>query len=127
MVPTEVVLFYTSIIGVLDGVLKDYPKADYLPLRWGILAGGVAAVAIAILVPFFHAKTQAGNQLGAKKLPTLPLVGGEVSFVVWALVVPGSALYYQVTAPTLPVLVGVISAIGVFLAAAVFRPLGLTS
>jgi hypothetical protein len=118
LIPTEVILFYSSVIGVLEGVVKSTPANSYVPLRWAIMLCGVIAVAVTVLIAFFR-----GKELGGKSFPTAMLTAVEVSFLAWAAIIPGSALYYVLKSPTLPVVIGIISATGVFLASVVFRPL----
>ena len=118
LIPTEVVVAYTSLIGVLAGVLKDSPDQTYVPLRWSLLIAGALAVVIAVLVGFY---ARVGGS--RRKPPMLELGAGVFAFVAWGLVTPGSALYFVTDPPTLPVTVGVITAVGYFAAAAVFLPL----
>ncbi|MFJ9455386.1 hypothetical protein ACIRST_09930 [Kitasatospora sp. NPDC101447] len=151
-VPTEVIALYTTVLGVLTGVVKDDPLATYLPLRWVLYGGCILGTAAAFFATYAFTGTPAAKEPGgedpaASRLP--PLVGsgtpqpapsrpedktrkseppvaeacmGCFSFAVWGLVIPGSPLYVVLHAPTLPVVVTVLGAVGTFLATSIFAP-----
>ncbi|MFG2328747.1 hypothetical protein ACGFMM_03905 [Streptomyces sp. NPDC048604] len=56
--PTEVIVLYTSVLGVLTGVLKDDPTASYVPLRWTLYGGCILATAIALNVTYVFASVE---------------------------------------------------------------------
>ncbi|WP_046778071.1 hypothetical protein [Streptomyces yangpuensis] len=149
--PTEVIVLYTSVLGVLSGVLEDDDAASYVPLRWGLYCGCILATALALNVTYVftgvqrkeevgsrggplppnrsddaatspHAKPDNDNDAGKEGMPVAETLMACVSFAVWGLVVPGSPLYVILLPPTLPVVVAVLSAAGTFFAAVVFAP-----
>jgi hypothetical protein len=115
LVPTEVVVFYTTVIGILAGLLKDYPNSHVRPASMGNPGRRSARRACR--------RVHALHCLPRDKFPLLELVAAEVAFVAWGIVVPGSVLYFILDLPTLPLTVGVVTAIGTFLVVVVFRSL----
>lgn len=149
--PTEVIVLYTSVLGVLTGVLEDNDAASYVPLRWALYGGCLLATALALNVTYVFTRVQrkgepenrstndnlppialtapapqpepADDKRGTQEgMPVAETVMACVSFAVWGLVVPGSPLYVILQPPTLPVVVAVLSAAGTFVAAVVFAP-----
>ncbi|MGW2251399.1 hypothetical protein ACWCXH_14470 [Kitasatospora sp. NPDC001660] len=51
-IPTEVIVLYTTVLGVLTGVLKDNPLATYLPLRWILYGSCIFATGLALAVTY---------------------------------------------------------------------------
>ncbi|MER7585767.1 hypothetical protein [Kitasatospora sp. NPDC097691] len=155
-VPTEVIALYTTVLGVLTGVLKDDPLATYLPLRWVLYGGCILGTALAFVATYAFTDAPAAEESGAedplsgaalRDLPPLVEPGaaqaaprspkdrtrkseppvaeacmGCFSFAVWGLVIPGSPLYVVLHAPTLPVVVTILSAVGTFVATSIFAP-----
>ncbi|MFJ9447844.1 hypothetical protein ACIRRH_39345 [Kitasatospora sp. NPDC101235] len=63
-VPTEVIVLYTTVLGVLTGVLKGDVTATYLPLRWILYGGCIAGSALAFNLTYQLTKTQSAPAPG---------------------------------------------------------------
>jgi hypothetical protein len=118
IIPTEVVAAYTSVLGVLSAVVGSNAENEYVPLRWALWGASAIAVVLAVAVAYYTSAER-----GSRSFPVGTSVGGVVAFLAWGIVVPGSALYFVLDDPLLPVMVGVISAAGVFLVKSVIQPL----
>ncbi|WP_327188053.1 hypothetical protein [Streptomyces sp. NBC_01334] len=60
--PTEVVVLYTSVLGVLTGVLEDNDAASYVPLRWALYGGCILATALALNVTYVFTRVQRNGE-----------------------------------------------------------------
>lgn len=131
-VPTEVVVLYTTVIGVLSGIIKQSGVDNqnvldgYEPLRWWLYGGCILGTIISIPIAYFFTKTTP-NQVEAsdgddRRWPISEMFMAAFSFAVWGLVIPGSPLYVVLRPPTLPVVVTVLSAGGAFVSTALFGP-----
>ncbi len=150
-VPIDVIVLYTTVIGVLAGVLKNAGADSYLPLRWYIYFGCILGICILVPVTYYLQNTDDPAPLPAAPLPLGPPVGQHLApdeyaappvparpprrvpvsetaiavlaFAFWGLVVPGSPLYVWLDPPTLPVTVTTLSAVGVFILTSIAIPL----
>jgi hypothetical protein len=150
-VPIDVIVLYTTVIGVLAGVLKDAGADSYLPLRWYIYFGCIAGICILVPVTYYLQNTDDSAPPPTLPLPVGPPVGQHLApdqylqppavvrpprrvpvsetaiavlaFAFWGLVVPGSPLYVWLDPPTLPVTVTTLSAVGVFILTSIAIPL----
>jgi uncharacterized membrane protein len=122
IIPTDVLAFYTGALALLIGTLGENPASDYLPLRWWLYGGGIAATLIAILIAY---KTGDPNRVAndKRKWPLLEMIFAAIAFAFWGLVIPGSPLYVLQDTPTLAITTGILAAVGVFFVKAVFEPL----
>jgi hypothetical protein len=59
VVPTDIIVFYTAVIGVLEGIEKDNPYS-YLPFRWSLFGATVFATLIAVTVASHLAQLKQG-------------------------------------------------------------------
>jgi hypothetical protein len=148
-VPIDVIVLYTTVIGVLAGVLKDASANSYLPLRWAIYGGCIAGICILVPLTFYLQGQPGATRTGAPGLPVGPPVGqalpgaqgpqpirprtprvipvsetviAALSFAFWGLIIPGSPLYVALKPPTLPVTVTTLSAVGVFVMTSIVAP-----
>jgi uncharacterized membrane protein len=123
IIPTDVLAFYTGALALLIGSLGENPESDdYLPLRWWLYGGGIAATFIAILISY---KTGDPNRAAnnKRKWPLLEMFFAAIAFAFWGLVIPGSPLYVLQSTPTLAITTGILAAVGAFLVKVVFEPL----
>ncbi|MGW0647299.1 hypothetical protein ACWD4T_00590 [Streptomyces umbrinus] len=51
-------MLYTSVLGVLTGVLEDNDAASYVPLRWVLYGGCILATALALNVTYVFTRVQ---------------------------------------------------------------------
>lgn len=120
-VPTDIAAFYTTVLGVLAGILVENPGGSfYLPLRWWLYAGGLVATLLAVPIAY-RAAAPAGRR--RRKLPIVETVTAVIAFAVWGLVVPTSPLYFILKAPVLPIAVAILSAGGAMVLTAMLSPL----
>lgn len=150
-IPIDVIVLYTTVIGVLAGVLKDSTANSYLPLRWAIYLGCIVGICILVPLTFYLQSQPDPAQRRAPALPVGPPIGqpaapdpdaappvrrrlprvvpvsetvvAVLSFAFWGLVIPGSPLYAALKPPTLPVTVTTLSAVGVFVMTSIVAPL----
>lgn len=150
-VPIDVIVLYTTVIGVLAGVLKESSADSYLPLRWCIYFGCIVGICILVPVTYHLHNTDDSAPPSAPPLPVGPPVGQHLApeenaqppvlprpprrvpvsetaiavlaFAFWGLVVPGSPLYVWLDPPTLPVTVTTLSAVGLFVLTSIAIPL----
>jgi hypothetical protein len=115
-VPTDVIVLYTTVLGVLASSLTN-GSGIYLPLRWSLYGG--CLLAILVSVPLTYRLT-AGR---SARLPVAETVTALWAFAVWGLVVPASPLYVVLHPPTLPVVVGSLTAVGLYVLTGVLGPL----
>jgi hypothetical protein len=138
-VPTDVVVLYTTVLGVLVGIVADEPLSTYLPMRWVLYGGCIAATGLAVLLAYYlqpvpdpgpqkppGMQTPVAETLPPadqrRRVPVAETVAAVLAFGIWGLVIPGSPLYVVLDPPTLPVVVTTLSAVGVFLITVVFGP-----
>ncbi|MBF6542320.1 hypothetical protein [Nocardia brasiliensis] len=71
-VPTDIIVFYTALVGLLEGIQKD-SNDSYYPLRWFIYAAALLATLVAVTV----ASRLALDEVGAAgpPLPVGPPIG----------------------------------------------------
>jgi hypothetical protein len=115
-VPSDVAALYTSVVGVLAGALKSNPQASYLPLRWGLYGGCLLAILVAVTVSYRSLPDHKRN------LPVKEIVTALTAFAFWGLIIPESPLYVLVKAPTLPILVALLTGAGAFMLTSILRP-----
>ncbi|MEU9881244.1 hypothetical protein [Streptomyces phaeochromogenes] len=120
IIPTDVLGFYTGALALLIGMLEDEPLSDYLPLRWCLYGGGIAATGIAILIAYITDKSEQSDE--ERKWPFLETAFSVTAFAFWGLVIPGSPLYVFLEGPTLGITTGVLAAVGALLVKVVFEP-----
>jgi hypothetical protein len=120
VVPTDVAAFYTTVLGVLAGILVESPGASYQPLRWWLYAGGLMATLLAVPIAY-RAAARSGSK--KRRLPVVETVTAVFAFAVWGLVVPTSPLYFVLQAPVLPIAVAILSAAGAMVLTAMLSPL----
>lgn len=115
-IPSDVAALYTSVVGVLAGVLRNDPNTTYLPLRWALYGGCLLATFVAVIAGYYSLPVR------KRRLPTAEAVTALTAFAFWGLVVPESPLYVVFSAPVLPILVGLLTAAGAFVLTSVCRP-----
>jgi hypothetical protein len=115
-IPSDVAALYTSVVGVLAGVLQSNADASYLPLRWGLYGGCLLATLIAVIGSYRSLSNR------KRKLPWAETITALTAFAFWGLVVPESPLYFLLKTPLLPVLIALLTGIGAFTLTSVCRP-----
>jgi hypothetical protein len=78
-VPIDVIVLYTTVIGVLAGVLKNAGADSYLPLRWYIYFGCIAGICILVPVTYYLQNTDDSAPLPVPRLPVGPPVGQHLA------------------------------------------------
>ncbi|NMO51736.1 hypothetical protein HH310_11095 [Actinoplanes sp. TBRC 11911] len=121
-VPIDVVVLYTTVLGVLSGVVPDNEPNSYLGLRWGLYLGCLVATVLAVWVAYRVAPRPPGAVV-KRRVPWAEMGTASFAFATWGLVLPDSVLYALLDPPTLPVIVAVLAAFGAFVFTAVLTPL----
>lgn len=115
-VPSDVAVLYTSVVGVLAGVLKSDPSNSYMTLRWGLYGGCLLATLIAVVGSYRALPNR------RRKLPLAEAITALTAFAFWGLIVPESPLYVLLRAPFLPILIALLTGAGAFTLTSVCRP-----
>ncbi|WP_216897387.1 hypothetical protein [Nocardia alni] len=138
-VPTDIIAFYTAVVGLLAGIQKDSPDT-YLPLRWILYGVTIAATVAAVLVASYftvptaaspaqaavgqpEALLEATDQPPRWQPPIIETVTAAFAFAVWGLITPGSALYATLSSPVLPIIIGILTGGGALVMNIVFVPI----
>jgi hypothetical protein len=121
-VPADVIVLYTTVLGVLASSLSA-GSGTYLPLRWSLYFGCVLAIVVSMPLAYRLEARQSATEAGRRRFPVAEVVTALWSFAVWGLVVPASPLYVLMGPPTLPVVVGSLTAVGVYVLTGILGPL----
>ena len=103
-VPTEIVVFYTTVIAACEAVLSDSDKT-LTTFRFWLFVATLLLTMIVSAGMVRHATTSATEVLGSAEWWT-----ATVAFATWGLVVPGSFLYSSLDRDQLVVTVATITA-----------------